>query len=193
MGTSLVAKDLVLVLLGNQWVSAIPFVQWLAIHYAFWSMVQSMQPYFLVTKRERLMTLCYATYVAILVPSIVVAAHISSVEAVAITRTFVTGLFLVGMLGVLCAMQIFSPAILVSFLWRPLIATAVMAIGILYVDPTAPPIVLLILRVVTGVAIFPTVLVVLWGAAGRPDGLERAIFRLISDYTGVARDRPARV
>ena len=68
VGLSLVAKDLVLVLLGSKWLSAVPFVQWLALHGAFWSMVQSMQPYFLITKRERLSALCHVAYVAVLIP-----------------------------------------------------------------------------------------------------------------------------
>src|SRR5262249_28424656 len=54
IGASLVAEDLVVVVLGAQWRSAIPFFQWLALNSAFWCIVQTMMPYFYVTKRERL-------------------------------------------------------------------------------------------------------------------------------------------
>jgi O-antigen/teichoic acid export membrane protein len=55
VGASVIAKELVLVLLGANWTIATPFVQLLAIHAAFWSIVESMQPYFMVTNRERLL------------------------------------------------------------------------------------------------------------------------------------------
>ncbi len=154
MGASLVAKDLVLVLLGAQWISAIPFVQWLAIHGAFWAIVQSMQPYFLISRRERLFTLCNVAYVAVLVPSIIIAAHAADVEAVAATRTTVTALFLVGMLGMLAVLQILSLRTLVSLLWRPVIAIAAMAICVWSIDLAASPIVMLSLSVAAGLIIF---------------------------------------
>ena len=138
VGASLVAKDLVLVLLGAKWLSAIPFVQWLAIHGAFWSIVQSMQPYFLVTKRERLFALCNTAYVAVLIPAIVIAAHTADVETVAITRTTVTGSFLGGdARSVGRAARFFVSGTLLNFLWRPIIATAVMAICVLSIDLSA--------------------------------------------------------
>ena len=102
------ANDLVLVLLGAKWLSAVPFVQWLAIHGAFWSIVESMLPYFVVTKRERLFALCNTAYVAVLIPALIIAAHTADVETVALARTTVTGFFLLGMLGVLLALRIFS-------------------------------------------------------------------------------------
>ena len=189
VGTSLVAKDLVVALLGTKWLNAIPFVQSLAIHGAFWSIVQSMQPYFLVTQREKLFASCNTAYVAVLIPVIVTAAHVATVETVAIARTSVTALFLVGMLGVLLKLQVFSLGPLIGLLWRSVIATSVMALCILSIDLTNPPIVALGLRVATGLSVFPTVMVILWIVSGRPSGVEAAIFSLISDYIKVARHR----
>jgi O-antigen/teichoic acid export membrane protein len=189
VGASLVAKDLVLVLLGAKWLAVIPFVQRLAIHTAFWSIVQSMLPYFLVTKRERLFSLCITAYVAVLIPAIVIAAHTSDVETVALTRAIVTAILLLGMLGVLLALRIFNLGELLNVLWRPVIAIAVMALCVSSIDLSGPPIVALGVRVVTGLAVFPLVLVVLWALSGRPSGVETAISSLLFDYTRVARGR----
>src|SRR5262249_4348252 len=108
VGASLVADNLVLVLLGAKWLSAVPFIQWLAIHGAFWSIVASMMPYFVVTKRERLFALCNTVYVAALIPGLIIAAHEADVETVAVTRTTLTAFFLIGMLGVLLALRAFN-------------------------------------------------------------------------------------
>jgi hypothetical protein len=64
-----------------------------------------------------------------------------------------------------------------------------MGIGMWFIDPTAPPIVELGLRIGAGLVIFPTVLIVLWRISGYPTGLEEAIFALLSDYARVARGR----
>ena len=189
VGASLIAKELVLVLLGANWLIATPFVQLLAIHAAFWSLVESMQPYFIVTNRERLFSLCLTGYVAVLIPAIVIAAHTANVEAVAMTRTATTILFSMGMLGVLVTTGAFSLKALVSFLWRPLVAAAVMGLCVWFIDLSAAPIIVLALRVTTGLIIFPMVLVLLWSVAGRPDGLESTISRLLSDYTRLAWER----
>jgi O-antigen/teichoic acid export membrane protein len=189
VGESLVAKDLVLVFLGAHWTAAIPFVRWLAIHAASWSIVASMQPYFLVTKREALFSLCNMAYVAVLIPAIVIAAHAGDVETVALTRSIVTTIFLVGMLGVLVVLRIFNLWELLKVFWRPAIATVAMAICVSSINVSGSPIVSLGLRVAMGLAIFPTVLAILWGLSGRPKGVESAILTLISDYIKVARRR----
>jgi O-antigen/teichoic acid export membrane protein len=192
VGASVIAKDLVVVLLGDQWLGAVPFVQWLAIHGAFWSIVQSSQPYFLVTKQEKLFALCNIVYVAVLIPALIGAAHIANVEVVAITRTAVTAILLTGILVVL-VLQAFGVEKLVGLLWRPLIATTVMAICVSSINLAMPPILALSLRVATGLVVFPAALVVLWGASGWPDGLERVISALLANYSKVARDRLKRI
>jgi hypothetical protein len=117
----------------------------------------------------------------------------ADVETVALARTTVTSLFLLAMLGVLLALRLFTLGTLFDLLWRPLIATAVMGIGIWFIDPTAPPIVELGLRIGAGLVIFSIVLGALWSISGYPTGLEEAIFALLSDYARVARERAMKV
>jgi O-antigen/teichoic acid export membrane protein len=178
VGASVIAKELILVLLGANWLIATPFVQLLAIHAAFWSIVESMQPYFLVTNREKLFSLCITGYVALLIPAIVIAAHTANVEAVATTRTATTVLFSMGMLGVLVTTGAFRVEALVGFLWRPLVAATVMGLCVWLIDLSAAPIIVLVLRVTTGLIIFPMVILLLWSVAGRPNGIESTIARL---------------
>jgi O-antigen/teichoic acid export membrane protein len=189
VGASLVANDLILVLLGEKWRSAVPFVRWLAINGAFWSMLESMQPYFVVTRRDKLYALCSAAYVAFLIPGLVLAAHIFDVEAVAMMRTAITGLFLLGMLGVLIGLRVFELKQLLSFFWRPVVAISVMAVCVSSVDIAAPAIVALGLKLMTGLTVFTLVLLALWSFCGYPNGLENAALSLLSDYITAARRR----
>jgi hypothetical protein len=92
----------------------------------------------------------------------------------------------------LLVLRIFNLGQLLNFFWRPIVATAVMAIFVLSIDLSAPPIVALSLRVITGLAVFPLVLVVLWNFSGRPNGLETAIIALLYDYTRTAPSRQLR-
>jgi O-antigen/teichoic acid export membrane protein len=193
IGASLVAADIVVVILGAQWRSAIPFFQWLAVSSAFWCIVQSMMPYFYVTNRERLFALCNLGYLAILIPALLMAVHISGVETVALsiarTRTAVTALFMIAMFGVLLVLGVFSLGKLVDLLWRPLVACGVMATFVLSMDLGVgmSQIVSLVIHVAIGVAVFFTTLVFLWAISGRPSGAEAAIFSLTSDYMRIGR------
>ena len=191
-GASVVANDLVLVVLGAQWQMAVSFFRWLALHNAFWCVVQSMQPYFLITHRERLFALTNLGYLVVLIPAILIVAHTTGTETVAlyvaVARAVATGLFMVGMLGVLVHVGAFSLGQLVDVLWRPLIACVVMAICVLSVGEVGlPQIVSLGIHVGVGVAAFSITLVLLWIISGRPSGTEAAIFSLVADYIGIAR------
>jgi O-antigen/teichoic acid export membrane protein len=193
IGASLVAENLVLVVLGAQWGLAVPYFRWLALHSAFWCIVQCTGPYFMVTNREKLYALCNLGYLVVLVPAIFIAAHTAGVDAVALavaeTRTAVTLAFMLGMLGLLLALGAFSLGKLVDVLWRPLVACLVMAVCVLSigVGVGTPQIVSLAIQVSTGVAVFFMTLVLLWVSSGRPSGTETAIFSLASDYISVAR------
>ena len=108
LGISLIAKELVLVLLGTTWLIAVPFVQLLAVHAAFWCIVESIQPYYVATHREKLFAMCMTGYALVLIPAIVIAAHTANVETVAITRTATTIVFALVMLGALVKTGAFS-------------------------------------------------------------------------------------
>ena len=56
VGASVLSGTLIPTLLGNQWQGAVPLFQWLVLHGAFLSIVDNLQPYFFVTKRERLIS-----------------------------------------------------------------------------------------------------------------------------------------
>ena len=199
IGTSVVAEDLVLVVLGTQWHIAIPFFQWLALHNTLWCIVQTTQPYFMVTYRERLFALCNLGYLIVLIPVILIAAHTAGSETAALVvaraRAAVTGCFMVGMLAVLVGLGVFSLGQLVDVLWRPLTACAVMAVCVLSagVEVGTPQIVSLGIHVGIGMATFFITLMLLWVISGRPAGTETAIFRLAADYIGVARRKYQRI
>ena len=182
VGASLSAENIVRVLLGGSWIEATPFVRLLAIHAAFWSIIESMQAYFIVTHREKLFSLCLASYVAVLIPAIFIAAHLADVEMVAAARTVTTILFSIGMLGMLVAIGAFNLPTLVSFLWRPFIAAGVMGFCVWFIDVSAPPFVELGLQLIMGLVVFPTSLVLLWTISGRPDGIESTISGLFFEY-----------
>lgn len=175
VGASLVAEDIVILLLGEKWRIAIPFFQWLALHSASWCIVQSMQPYFLVTHREKLFSLCNLVYVITLIPAIILVANTADVEAVAITRTLTSTVFAFGMLGLLLYLRVFSFKELFSLIWRPTLATLAMCFCVSVFDITAARIIALAFQVGIGAITFLATISALWVLSGRPRGIETVV------------------
>ena len=179
-------------LLGSQWHNAVPLFRWLALHGAFLSIVDAMQPYFFIKRRERMISYCYTAYVIILIPAIVAAAVTSDVEAVATARTIVTFLFLLGMFGVLIHLKVFKFRGVFGMLWLLLLGTAAMVLALLSMSDEFGPLVSLVLGIIVGILTFSSTVVVLWYLSGRPNGAESAISAFASQWLFTGKRRSAR-
>lgn len=174
-GSSVVAEDFVLVVLGSQWGSAVEFFEWLAIFGALAGFVSVIRPMLVVRKFERLSAIVEVAQAVTSLPVMFFVAGIATVIDVAIARTLVmvlfTGIYL--WVTIKYCMQSFSS--LCSVLWRPLVASVVMAFVVqqfhhavwdnIYLS--------LIFDVLVGMIVYVAFVVLLWVLSGRPLGAEQ--------------------
>ncbi len=176
-GISVVAPDLVPVLLGDQWTAAIPFFQWLGIYAGFEAIIWGVRPYFLARGGERVFAFTSIGYACVMVPSIVAAGYLSGPIAIAMTRTGVMAVMVLAILCIVARMRYAPLGDLLALIWRPAIASAAMWMGV----GNLPELgfgghaLSLIRDVATGAGIFVATTVLLWFAARRPDGPERIV------------------
>lgn len=181
-GLALVAEDLVLVMLGPQWVETAPLLGWLALSAAVSGYVQTVYSVFNVMGRAREAAVqSWILSIAMLL-ALVSAASYGDIEMIAAARLGVVSLlaplFFIHLMKVipLTARQ------LVDVTWRPVVAAAAMS----YVLPLVPvtelagsnPFMRLPIEVVVGAIVYGTALMILWLLAGRPGGVERAAIRM---------------
>ena len=181
-GMSVVAADLVPILLGAQWVGAVPFFQWLGIHAAFEAFILGLRPYFMARDGERAFALTSLCHMLLLVPSIALAGHLQGIEAVAITRTGVTAGFVLIVIMVATRMGFANLSAFFAILWRPLSAAVTMWFAVRYLhDSDIEFAVLSLLRdVAIGGGVFAGALLGLWFVSGRPEGAERATIDFVA-------------
>ncbi len=177
IGISVVAPDLVPLLLGGQWTAAIPFFQWLGGYAGFAAIFWGVRSYFLARGGERTYALASLGYACVLVPAIVAAGNLSGPMAIAMTRTGLMFLMVIVTLLIVDRMRYAPLRDLLALMWRPALASAAMWAGVFYLpDMNLTGHVLPLIRDVgLGMAIFVGLIVLLWLAAGRPDGPERNV------------------
>lgn len=178
-GSSVVAEDFVLVVLGDQWRSVIPFFEWLAIFGALAGFVSVIRPMLIVQRHEKISAFIQVSQALTSVPLLFFVASIGSILDVAVVRTY----FMVGItcvyLWVATRYCLQSLASLASALWRPLVASILMA-GVvqrfhhslwenIYLS--------LMFDAVVGLLLYVAAILALWTISGRPDGAEREIVR----------------
>jgi O-antigen/teichoic acid export membrane protein len=180
VGISVVSPDLVPLLLGAQWTAAIPFFQWLGIYASFEAFLLGVRPYFLARGGERSFALVYVGYACVLVPAIVAAGHLFGVMAIAMTRTVLMAVMVVVILFVISRLRYAALGEMLSLLWRPLVASAVMWGG-LHALPdmeSAWRVVSLLRNVGAGGTLYVGTVILLWLLTGRSEGPEDIILRL---------------
>jgi lipopolysaccharide exporter len=182
VGISLVSSDLVPILLGAQWTVAIPLFQWLGIYASFEAILLGVQPYFLAHGGERAYALTNLGFVFVLVPAIVGTGYYYDAVAIAMVRTGLGFAMVVAMLAVIVRLQYATLRELISVLWRPFIASAVMWVGVRWL-PTMEGdvhVVPLLRDTAVGFIIFSFAVTMLWLVSGRREGAETIIFQFLS-------------
>jgi len=183
-GISVVAPDLVPVLLGDQWTAAIPFFQWLGIYASFEAFIWGLRPYFLARGGERAFAFTSLVFAGVMVPSIVAAGFLAGPIAIAMTRTGLMVVMVMAMLVVVARMRYAPLPDLLALIWRPAIASAVMWVGIHYMPELGfgGHALSLIRDVFVGAGVFTSTVVLLWFAARRPDGAERIVLNFATRH-----------
>lgn len=183
IGISAVAEDAVLLVLGEQWRGAIPFVRWLGIFGALEGLWLMLDPVLIASGRERVLAVSNLAFAAITVPTVTATAFLLGIEAIPAARIAVMIAVLAGIFLRILAWKWISPAAMASILWRPVVAAAGMAAAIALLHPTDPssPLASIAVDIAVGAAAYPALLLALWRLAGRPDGAERALVDLALD------------
>lgn len=187
IGLGLLAESVVLLMLGDQWLEAIPIIQILVIFGACrlcWANAGSV---FLAIDRPRLVAAQTAIGLAVGIPAMIAGVHYAGAIGVSVAlvgSSFVT--LLATLYWVVSSIPV-TVGDITRTLWRPLLSTTLMAAAVLAVLqawPTPESILLIVLHAIAmslvGAIVFVAVLLLLWLSARRPHGPERLILTAVS-------------
>ncbi len=191
-GIGLLARPLVLVLLGPPWLEAVPLVELLVLYGAFRTVSTSTSPVFLAMGRVRIDPGLMALYLALLVPLLVVLVSRQGVFGAVLALTICAGVHLVLALVIVSRLLALRPARLVGCTWRTLLATLVMAAGVAGTVPAFDhPALQLLVGAGCGALLFAASLFAAWWLAGRPPGPERTLLVQLAGLAAGFGRRPA--
>ncbi len=182
VGIMSVAEDFVSVVFGAAWQATVPFFRWLAIFGIFAALGRPLMPLFYALRRERLYAMLCASQVAVTLPVLLVAARSSSLESVAASRTIIAMVFFAIFCRAASAIGPVRVRDILHVLWRPALASLIMATAIGGLRaPSLPGHILPLLHdICVGVIAFTLCQGGLWLLAGRPEGAERMIWNRLS-------------
>jgi len=188
-GLMSIAPELVPVVLGDKWLSAVDTMRWLALYGAFSSLVLILEMPLWVTGKTRLSAVQTWLELALLLPTAFLAARANGIEGAAMARLGVSVVLLPLMLHFVSSSCAIGIGKLYGAIWRPLVAGLAMSATLTLINPDALgsiPLALL-LKILAGATLFPCVLLLLWLASGRPFGIETEITKKIATF--VSRKR----
>jgi O-antigen/teichoic acid export membrane protein len=175
VGLSLVAEEVVLILLGEKWRLAVPFVQMLAITNALVAVTTSGSYVLMALGRISMVALTSWSQVMLFVVAVlVVLPEATALEIAWIrfgTASVGTVILFIVLRSILPSLRLYEVGTAVV---RPLVAIAAMSVAVLGVG-TMPGLslpMMLTLKVMTGALVYVSVVFVGWLVTGRPAGAE---------------------
>lgn len=190
-GLMSIAPELVPIVLGDKWTSAVAAMRWLAVHAAFSSLILTLEMPLWVTGRTRLTATQTWLDLSLLIPMAYFAVTAYGVEGAAIARLAVSLVVLPVMVHFVASACRISALKLYGDLWRPLLAGLTMSavLSLLTPDVIGSMPLTLALKILVGVALYPATLLLLWLLAGRPWGIEREAAKALSAFLAQRRSR----
>ncbi len=190
-GLAVVAEDLIVVVLGEKWLPAVPIFRWLAVYGAFAGLLWGLQPYFIVRHRERAFALLTAAHAIVLSAALTLTAVWFDLLEIAMVRTAVMALIVIVLFRLLIRAGDVGATEIVQALWRPALASGVMVLAVAHFPAFAGDtrVLGLAAEVALGAVVFGFVLIGLWLVAGRPAGPEATAVGLVA---GLLRRRGPR-
>lgn len=175
VGLALVAHDATLIVLGAQWLPAVPVMQILAVTAALSAIAMPLGSVLGATGDPRIVLFIHASRSLLLLALTIPAALWYGLAEIALGRAIATALSLA------IAVTVFERATGLPYLTlarglvRPGAATLAMAAAVLALQAAVPdlPLLRLALSIATGAITFAATLLALWALAGRPEGVER--------------------
>lgn len=194
VGLGVVAEPLVHVMLGAKWLGAIPLIQVLSI-YGFLSCISAGSgPIFLARARPEYTFWVLGGGAVIMIPLLFVGVRHAGAVGAAWAVTVAAAVAGCADFALVCHLLRLSPLRLFAVAWRPVLASVVMAFAVIELRTLLPVPgdalewgASLGASVGAGLLVFPSALLVLWTASGRPDGPERQV--VVALWNALMRDR----
>jgi lipopolysaccharide exporter len=173
-GIALVAEDAVRVILGQNWLDAIPLLPWLALASALLGVARTATTVLIAAGHALSNALQSMLFAALLVPTAWLGIHMAGTEGVAVARFAVTVAITPLMFAMLMRRLQVRPTALVASCWRPVAAATAMAAAVTAAHPAMPPLppLRLCLEAALGASVYGASLLVCWLCSGRPPGPE---------------------
>ena len=175
IGLCLVAEQLVPILLGDQWLDAVPYVMFLSIYATLLSVQRLMSTQILIVSGHevRAAILSWSRAILLLVACIVAAKLYGPLGVAMICP--VVGLVMLPVSVIVLTKSIpISIGGVVAALWRPILSAFMMAtvLFLMPVDLYENAFFALLLSALIGALVYALTMGVSWYAAGKPEGLE---------------------
>ncbi|MGE5491788.1 MAG: lipopolysaccharide biosynthesis protein [Actinomycetota bacterium] len=174
VGLASIAHDAVALLLGEHWMSAVPFVQVLALVYGLNAFSHGASYLLLTLGRVRIMAI--AIWTQILVLGLGAITFLADAQALQLAqwRLAVSVLYtLAFVILVLREVPTLRAREMLAVVWRPFVAAGAMAYLLSLLALEGWPLLAAIgTRIATGAAVYALALLALWNLAGRPRGAE---------------------
>jgi len=174
VGLILVAEDLVRVILGPKWESAVLTFQWLAFAGGCLGMILVLKDMMTTMRLERRFALMQISQLGVLIGGSVILAAVFGTGAIAPGRAAVSGVFAILMMVQVLALLGVGLWDAVRMFWRPCLSAAGMALAVMSLHHTffELPLLSLTLDILVGGATFVLLQIALWIVCGRPSGPE---------------------
>jgi lipopolysaccharide exporter len=178
LGVSAVAPELVPLVLGSQWLAAIPLMQWLGVWGALMGMALTLDPLLLATGRAALLSAFKWIQLAVLIPALIAGGMLAGVVGVAAAKTLVMAAVLPVFLFWAARAEGIGAWRVAGAVTPAAIAGLAMYGGVLGIAGVVHDQALwlrLLLEVATGALIYPAVVLIAWRLRGAPAGPEREV------------------
>jgi len=181
VGLMATSQEVIPILLGDQWLAAIPIVEWLALYGAILAFGSMFSNLLIAIGKIRWVALFSLSYFIMLVPILYYTVINYDIEQMAMNRALMFIGFGVGMLVMTSIVLEINIMRFVAILWRPVLAALAMKFAIDYVGLLLETNIYftLIAKVCTGVGAYILSLLILWLLSGMPKGAEATLLGFV--------------
>ena len=182
IGVTMVAHDLVHLVLGAKWFDLEPLMGWLALAAGLLGLSGGAYAAFDAIGKPhlgaRMQWVRVSMLVLVLAP---VALLLKSIIAIAVVRVAVTAIFIPTLFFAVGREMNITPGDYLAAMWRPAAAAGAMASAIYWSNALMPPgIVRLLFDVLLGVATFSSISIFFWKITGSPSGPEQDVLAAVA-------------
>lgn len=189
IGLALVAKPFILVVLGEKWIDAVPYLQVFALYGVLNLLFTGSNSVLIATGKIRMYSGLLWLEAVLLLTFSLIGYQWAGILGIAYARIAASLIYQIAVYFCLAGVIRLWFISVLKQLWRPASATAVMAaaLWIFPFEALGPMPVVLFASIATGAFVYSLCLYLLWTFSGRPDGLEsmavNALGRVASRFT----------